>query len=225
MPQIKNILFDLGKVLLDFNFDNARDYFTKAGIIDYDDHVKSLIKTNIFNNIETGAISPEAFISAIGTQLNNNVSKIQIIEAWNAVLMDFRKESLSHIEKLKKHYNLYLLSNTNAIHLEEVNHMLLKQFKVSSLDLYFTKAYYSHLIGMRKPDKKAYEFVLKDAGIAAQETLFIDDLAENIEAAAILGFKTHLLLPEERIENLKSLRIWQGINKSIYNFAPCLKLL
>jgi putative hydrolase of the HAD superfamily len=119
--------------------------------------------------------------------------------------MDYRTESMKHLEKLKKRYSLYLLSNTNILHHEQFNSILFNQLQVTSLDSYFTKAYYSHQTGMRKPDNKIYEFVLNDAGIKAERTLFIDDLPENIATAQMLGFQTRLLLPEERIENLKSL--------------------
>ena len=75
------------------------------------------------------------------------------------------------------------------------------------LDNYFKKAYYSQLIGMRKPEAEIYQYVLKDAGIIAQETFFIDDLSVNIETAQRLGFKTHLLLPDQRIEKLELLQL------------------
>lgn len=77
---------------------------------------------------------------------------------------------------------------------------------VEKLDQYFEKAYYSHLVGMRKPGKAVFDYVLADAGISAEETFFIDDASPNIETAAAMGFKTHLLLPGERIEKLN----WNG---------------
>lgn len=205
MATIKNVLFDLGKVLLDFNNENAKNYFKKLGVDDYDKHVMALHSQNIFNELETGALSAEQFIKAISQKLNGSVSDADIQNAWNSILMDFRAESMMYLEKLKNQYNLYLLSNTNSLHHAEFDHILFNQLQVTSLDSYFTKAYYSHQTGMRKPDRKIYELVLNDAEIAAAETIFIDDMPENVAAASALGFQTHLLLPEERIENLKSL--------------------
>ena len=202
---INNILFDLGKVLLNFDNDNAKNYFKKFGVDDYEKHVMALHAQNIFNELETGELSAEQFINAIRQKLNDSISATEIQNAWNSILMDFRRGSMEHLKELKKHYNLYLLSNTNVLHHEEFNRILFNQLQVKSLDNYFTKAYYSHQIGMRKPNRNIYELVLKDAGINAAETLFIDDLPENVAAAGELGFQTHLLLPEERIENLKSL--------------------
>jgi putative hydrolase of the HAD superfamily len=205
MASIKNVLFDLGKVLLDFNNENAKNYFKKLGVDDYDKHVMALHSQNIFNELETGALSAEQFIKAISQKLNGSVSDADIQNAWNSILMDFRAESMMYLEKLKNQYNLYLLSNTNSLHHAEFDQILFNQLQVTSLDSYFTKAYYSHQTGMRKPDRKIYELVLNDAEIAAAETIFIDDMPENVAAASALGFQTHLLLPEERIENLKSL--------------------
>ena len=87
-------------------------------------------------------------------------------------------------------------------HLNEVNLILQKQLGVNQVDDYFEKAYYSHKVGMRKPNADIFEFVLEDANINAAETLFIDDTQMNIDTATTLGFKTHLLLPKERIELL-----------------------
>lgn len=205
MATTKNIVFDLGKVLLDFNNDNARNYFKNLGIEDYEKHVMALHEENVFNKLETGEISAEGFIEAISQKLNDSISAVDIQNAWNSILMDFRAESMHHLEKLNKRFDIYLLSNTNVLHHKEFNRILFNQLQVKSLDSYFTKTYYSHQVGMRKPDCKIYEHVLYDAEIKASETLFIDDLPENVAAASDLGFQTHLLLPEERIENLKSL--------------------
>lgn len=205
MTSINNVLFDFGKVLINFDNDNAKTYFKKLGVDDYEKHVMALHAENIFNQLETGEITADQFINTISQKLHGSVSDTDIQNAWNSILTDYRTESMKHLEKLKNKYSLYLLSNTNAIHHEQFDRILFNQMRVKSLDSYFTKAYYSHQIGMRKPDLKIYEFVLNDAGIIAAETLFIDDLPDNIAAASDLGFQTHLLLPEERIENLKSL--------------------
>lgn len=205
MNAIDNILFDLGKVLLNFNNDNAKKYFIKFGIKDYDEQLKKLHAQNIFIKLEKGEVSAEQFINEISKILDGIVSDIEIQNAWNSILMNYRTESMNHLKKLKKSYRLYLLSNTNILHYEQFNSILFNQLQETSLDGYFTKAYYSHQIGMRKPDKEIFEFVLNNAGIEAERTLFIDDLPENIATAQILGFQTHLLLPEERIENLNSL--------------------
>jgi putative hydrolase of the HAD superfamily len=109
---------------------------------------------------------------------------------------------MKYLTELKSNYNLFLLSNTNAIHLTEINLLAQQQLHVKELDVFFTKAYYSFKMGMRKPNADIFQFVLMDAGIEAEETLFIDDSKPNIITAKQLGFNTHLLLPHERVEKL-----------------------
>jgi len=207
MQTIKNVLFDLGKVLLDFDNENAKKHFISMGVADYDVRVMKLHTQHVFTDVETGKLSEQQFIDKISTELGGHISETEIRNAWNSILIRFRTESMKHLERLKERYGLYLLSNTNAIHHQEFNKMLFDQLNTGSLDSYFTKAYYSYQTGMRKPDIRIYELVLRDAGIEPASTLFIDDLPENIAAASTLGFHTHLLLPEERIENLQLLTI------------------
>jgi glucose-1-phosphatase len=116
--------------------------------------------------------------------------------------LDWRAESLDFLETLSPKYNLFLLSNTNAIHHEFFHNSLKNETYRAEINSLFTKAYYSHEIHLRKPNANIFEFVAKDAGIIISETLFIDDSSNNINTAKLLGFKTHLLLNEERIENL-----------------------
>jgi putative hydrolase of the HAD superfamily len=123
--------------------------------------------------------------------------------AWNAILLDFRQDSLLVLNNLKSRYNLFLLSNTNSIHLTAFNKTLLETTGNASMDQYFIKSYYSHIIRMRKPYVETYNWVLKDGNMVAGETLFIDDSINNINGAIEAGIKTHLLLPTETIGDLK----------------------
>jgi putative hydrolase of the HAD superfamily len=116
------------------------------------------------------------------------------------MLLDFRSESLKHLQLLREKQKIFLLSNTNIIHKKAFDQLFMQQTGVPSLDEYFDKAYYSQKVGLRKPNADIFEFVLKDAEITAGESFYIDDLPPNIETARKLGFKTHLLLPGEKIE-------------------------
>ena len=106
------------------------------------------------------------------------------------------------LKTLSANHNLYLLSNTNSIHLKYFQKIFTRDTGQSLLDGYFSKTWYSHVIGLRKPNKEIYEFVLQEKNLKAEETLFIDDTSDNINAAMELGIKTHLMLPHERIENI-----------------------
>ncbi len=202
MERFKNILFDLGAVLIDIDFNKVARAFENLGIEKFEQQFSQLNASRLFENLEMGKISEPEFHKAIQQQTGKSLSATDINNAWNAILMDFRKESMSFLSSLKDKYALYLLSNTNAIHLMKVNEILEKQMGVQDLDIYFHKAYYSHKIGLRKPGKESFQFVLNDANIIAEETFFIDDTLPNILSAQELGFKTHHLLPGERVENI-----------------------
>jgi glucose-1-phosphatase len=202
MHTIKNIIFDLGNVLLDIDYNKTIDAFEQLGFQNFKTSYSPEKMGPLFEDIETGKLSEEELYTVIKSLSKTPLSTEQIKHAWNALLLDFRKESLVYLKKLPARYTIYLLSNTNSIHLTAFNEILEREGQDRTLESYFTKAYYSNVIGFRKPYRECYQFVLKDAGIKAEETLFIDDLPVNITGANAVGLQTHLLLPNERIENL-----------------------
>jgi len=202
MQQIKNVIFDLGGVLLNIDYNKTSRAFQQLGFENFDELFSQLKANELFEDLETGKISEAAFYKEVQKFATQEVDQKDIFIAWNAMLLDFRKSSLDFLVSIKDKYRLFLLSNTNIIHLTEFKKILQQETGKSSLDGYFIKSYYSHEIKLRKPYKDIYEFILKDGNMKAEETLFIDDTASNIEAAKELGIKTHLLLPGERIEAL-----------------------
>lgn len=202
MAQIKNIIFDLGGVLLNIDYNRTADAFKKLGVTGFDELYSQANANQLFEALETGEIAEDNFYLNMGKYCIAETSQQQMQEAWNNILLDFRPRSLEYLEKLKEKYNLYLLSNTNSIHLAAFNKILEVQTGVSSLDDYFTKTYYSHLIRIRKPYPATYNWVLHNAGLKASKTLFIDDSVKNIDGARDAGLQTHLLLPDENIEDL-----------------------
>ena len=202
MQQIKNIIFDLGGVLLNIDYNKTSAAFQQLGFENFNELYSQFKANELFENLETGKISDELFYRELQKYAAQKVDQKDIYIAWNAMLLDFRIESLDFLASIKNKYRLFLLSNTNIIHLTAFKEILQKETGKPSLDEYFIKSYYSHEIKLRKPYKDIYEFILKDGNMKAAETLFIDDSINNIEAAKELGIKTHLLLPEERIEKL-----------------------
>ncbi|MBC7537136.1 MAG: HAD family phosphatase [Ferruginibacter sp.] len=202
MTHLKNIIFDLGGVLINLDFKKSTDEFRALGFLNFENMFSQFKADKLFEKLEKGLINSEDFYTVLLKVGKEGTNTEQLQHAWNSMLLDFRMESLAYLSELKKTYNLFLLSNTNAIHLRAFNNILKEQTGLDSLENFFTKSYYSHLVGLRKPNNDIFEFVLADAGININETLFIDDTKDNIEAAAKMGFKTHLLLPGEKIENL-----------------------
>jgi glucose-1-phosphatase len=202
MAAIKNIIFDLGGVLLNINYEKTSQSFKNIGLKNFDELYSQYKANPLFENLETGKISEEGFYAAIQQYANHALLPEQIKTAWNALLLDWRLSSLSFLETISKKYKLFLLSNTNIIHYKAFNDILYKETGKTSLDGYFLKSYYSHLIQMRKPYKQTYKVVVSDCNIIPGETLFIDDSITNIGPAKEFGLLTHHLLPHERIEDL-----------------------
>lgn len=202
MKTIKNIIFDLGGVLLNIDYHATSKAFHDLGASDFDALFTQFTANHLFESLETGEIEPGQFYSAVSEHCRPGTTENEIREAWNAMLLDFRKPSIDALGKLGAKYNIYLLSNTNAIHLEAFGRSFTEETGQPSIDNYFIRTYYSHLIGRRKPYVETYQYVLGDAGLIAEETLFIDDSLNNIEGAREAGLKVHHLLPGQYIEQL-----------------------
>lgn len=200
--RLRNIIFDLGGVLINIDYARTKDAFEALGFNKFEAMYSQYTADALFSDLETGKISDSDFYSVLMKQ-EPYLSENDLRNAWNAMLLEFRLGSLSFLEDLRQRYNLYLLSNTNVIHRAAFKTIFREQTGFESLDNFFTRSWYSDLVGLRKPNEDIFEFVLEDADLKANETLFIDDSYNNIETAKKLGFETHLLVPGELIENLE----------------------
>lgn len=198
--KIKNVLFDLGGVLIDIDYNRTIQAFEALGFGDFDKMYSQYAADDLFIGLEKGMIGPELFYETILSKGKPGLTNEDIKQAWNSILLDFRSSSLGLLPELRKKYRLYLLSNTNIIHHQAFSEIFRNQSGLGRFEDYFDKAYYSHEMNMRKPDAEAYLFVVNDAGIQPEETLFIDDTITNIDAAEKLGFQTHLLEKGASIE-------------------------
>jgi FMN phosphatase YigB (HAD superfamily) len=187
--KIKNIIFDLGGVILNIDPQKTINAMEELGFPDFEKSYTLAKQNKLFDKLEKGIISPDIFRNEIRKNLKNPVSDNTINEAWGSLLLDFPKERIDLLNKLKAKYRLFLLSNTNLIHYNIYNHILFKDFGIQ-LSKLFEKAYYSHEIGMRKPDIECFKYVLDDSKLMPNETLFIDDSISNIESAKKIGIKT-----------------------------------
>ena len=202
MAELKNIILDLGGVLLNIDYNKTEKAFKELGFEQFKKMYSQYSADALFAQLETGKISNDTFYEFMIQAADGVIKREEVTHAWNAMLLDFRITTLDFLRSLRKRYSLYLLSNTNAIHLAAFREIFTKQTGLHSLDDYFTKAYYSHEVGLRKPNEDIFEYVLKDAGMRASQSLFIDDSYNNVATAQNMGFKTHLLLPGEKIEDL-----------------------
>ena len=200
MKKCKAIIFDLGTVILNINYQNTIDEFTKLGVKNSGTFYSKKVQTDLFNQIETGMISSNEFLKALQKETNNANIK-QVEQAWNAMLLDLPQERLQLIKKLKNNHTIYLLSNTNAIHIDAFKKKLGNTKWLAFCKL-FEKMYLSHELGLRKPDVKIFEYILKEQELKAEEVFFIDDSPQHIAGAKKLGLHCHYLLDDENIISL-----------------------
>ncbi len=177
---IDTIIFDFGDIFINLDKAATVSCLQKLGMTEWNTELNNL---NL--SFETGSISPEDFIGGFQNQLPN-ASKEEILKAWNAILADFPKYRLEFLQELSKKYRLFLLSNTDSIHINtfEKNNSFFKDFYDC-----FEKVYFSFDMGLRKPDPKIYQTVLEAHNLVAENTLFVDDKTENTDSAAALGIK------------------------------------
>ncbi|RLD67590.1 MAG: HAD family phosphatase [Bacteroidetes bacterium] len=190
---IRNIIFDLGGVILNIDFQRAADSFRKMGLNDFEGLYSQAQQVDLFSRFESGIISPELFRSELREIANSSLSNDQIDQAWNDLILDFPPARLQLIKDLRANYKLYLLSNTNRIHADFYNQDLRDTHGIDGLEELFDKVYYSHEIALRKPDEAPFKYVLNDQDLKAEESLFIDDSLPNILTANQIGINTIFL--------------------------------
>ncbi len=197
---IKNILFDFGDVFI--NLDKSATIRTLAseGITEIPDGLLSLA-----NSYERGDIETAEFLKT-ARQLLPGLTRETIIKAWNAIILDFPDTRLQFLQNLvlQKNYRLFLLSNTNELHIEKVKtHMGIEKY--NAFKLCFEGFYLSHLLGMAKPEEEIFNTILRQHELQANETLFVDDTLIHIQSAQRLGFRTwHLNVGKEEVTELNS---------------------
>ncbi len=194
---IKNIIFDLGGVIINIDYTLTLNEFKALGLKNVEKLYTQFSQMDWFDKYDRGGISSETFIKEFSKVLDPGTSNDQIIHAWNSMLLGFPQERAELLLDLKKRYRTFLLSNTNDLHFKYYFKQLRKLYGYKEMKLFFEKDYYSHLIGMRKPDREIFEFVIRENGLNPLETLFIDDTLQHVEGARMAGMRAyHLQAPE-----------------------------
>lgn len=193
---IDTIIFDFGDIFINLDKEATPAALKKLGLKEWNSNLDAM---NL--EFEKGKISEMEFILGFQNYIPN-ASILEIREAWNAILLDFPLYRLEFLQMLSQKYRLFLLSNTDSIHIERFQH---KAGITFYRDFYkcFEKVYFSYELGMRKPDAAIFEFVIKEHNLSPKNTLFVDDNFENIESAQKLGLQTwHLQKGEEDVVDL-----------------------
>lgn len=202
MSNIKNLILDLGGVLLNVDYLKTQDAFINDGISNFQQLYSQAQASPLFEDLETGKINEDDFYNALRIISNSSLQNNNITTGWNAMLGSFYPQAIEWLKQIKNKYNLYLFSNTNIIHQTAFIKIYKDEFGEDDFNALFIKAWYSNEIGHRKPYKGSFEFVLNDAKLNATETLFIDDTQVNIEGAKQAGLQTIYLKPGMKVWEL-----------------------
>jgi glucose-1-phosphatase len=202
MKRFKNIILDLGGVIINLNTSATIKAFQALGTTNFEDIYTQLAQHGLFDAFDKGTISELQFHKELVNLIQLPVSFSQFETAWNAMLLDFPKHRLDKISTLKPNYRTFLLSNTNETHVRQFEAILREAHHVPNLEGFFEKAYYSCNMGMRKPDTEIFEYLIKTHGLLTDETLFIDDSPQHIEGAKRCGIQAYLLLPGKELHEL-----------------------
>jgi putative hydrolase of the HAD superfamily len=202
MTKVRNIIFDFGGVIINIDTSRVGKLLAAKGIDNLDNLHMHLLSNNIYFGLETGHVSEQKFRDEIKRIIGSGISDREIDDAWNAIILDIPPQRVRLLENIRKNYSTYLLSNTNIIHFNHYNRYFAETFGYGSLAELFEKAYFSHEMGLRKPDPNIYNVVLKDSGLNPGETLFIDDNKENVAAAIDQGILGYHLIDGKELTDL-----------------------
>jgi FMN phosphatase YigB (HAD superfamily) len=197
--RINTLIFDLGGVIVDLAPERTLTEFATLADKPVPEILEMYTNHASFPAYETGRIGVEEFRNSVRNMFDVDVSDAEIDRCWNAMLVGIPPEKLTMLTRLKKHFTTLVLSNTNSIHLTYINEVILKG---QELDAYVHRAHYSHLVGMRKPDREIFEYILNAHSLVPEQTLFMDDNADNIRAAKALGIEALLIEHPSRVTEL-----------------------
>ena len=189
----KNLILDLGGVILDINYHNTIAAFKAIGIEQAATLYSQQSQIPLFDLLEKGLIGENEFFSELRKLSNTDHDDEILRKCWNAILIGLPEENLRTLYDLKRKYKLFLLSNTNSIHESEYRKMIIKQYGSFVFDDIFEKMYLSHHIHLRKPSQEIFEYVIKDSNLNKMETFFIDDSKQHIEGAQRTGIDSILM--------------------------------
>ncbi len=200
--KIKNIIFDLGGVVLDIDESSVCKELEKMEINTTElSHSKEFI--DIMSKFDTGIYTAPTFRKKMKILLGQEKMTDQKFDSlWNAMLLDIPRERIAALEQIRKHYKIFLMSNSNEIHYDLYVRDLQLRFGYNEFDELFNKAYFSFAEHLEKPNPCFFELILDHEHLLPEETLFIDDTGKNIKVAKSLGINTYHIGRDELVRNL-----------------------
>ena len=198
---IKSVIFDLGGVIYGVDYHKTINAFKALGVDRFEEVYAKAGQSDLFNDLEEGKISRAVFVERIKTLSGQDMISSQIFIAWNSMLLGFMPDALTCLKRLSGSYRLFLLSNTNEIHIQEIESRVGAEV-FSDFCALFEKVYLSHELGVRKPHPEVFTHIIEEQGLAASETLFIDDSIQHVEGAIKAGLRAYHLTDDQTIDQL-----------------------
>ncbi len=196
---ITTLIFDLGGVLVDLDWDRCTQEFRKIGVAEITELLSTTVQTDFILDFESGKISTEEFRDKMRSFSKQEITDKQIDAAWESFLIDVPQEKLDLLLELKKRYRVVMLSNTNPLSFAVCRDKIFKK-DGKTINDYFDKLYLSYEMKLCKPGKEIFEQLLKEENIAPNEALFLDDGDPNIETAKLLGIQTRFVKPFSQLK-------------------------
>ncbi|NNF01763.1 MAG: HAD family phosphatase [Bacteroidia bacterium] len=205
MP-IKNIILDLGVVIIDVDYNKTAEAFKKLGLSNFDEIYSKKKQDHFFDDFEKGILDVADFRDEVRTHIAGKLSDRQIDKAWNAMLGRVPHKRVELLESLSQKYDLYLLSNTNKIHVPAFSKILDEDHDLEKFYSLFKSVYLSCELEMRKPDKEIFDLVINENNLNRDECIFIDDTPHHVEGGKRAGIASfHLADGQDLTEFLPSL--------------------
>jgi glucose-1-phosphatase len=197
------IIFDLGGVIIDLDYQLTIAAFKELGMIDFDSDYSQAQQSKLFDDFETGKISAQHFINCLLPFLKPGTSPNKVVNAWNAMILSVQSSKIDLLLSLREKYPLFLLSNTNELHVPKVRR---EWSKVTSkpMEDFFDHIYFSHKIHLRKPHSEIFQLVCDQQLLIPEKTLFIDDSIQHIKGAEMIGLQTLHLTDSKELNQLFS---------------------
>ena len=193
----------MGGVIFDIDHSLAQEAFLKLGIADIKELMSHKSQSPVFDKLEKGEIIPEDFYDEMRALSTQNLTDHAIKEAFNVMLLGIPDAAYFPLLKnVRQTHRTFLLSNNNRIHYNFIIDNLQAKWNLPSFSQFFETEYYSHLVGMRKPNNDIFELVLDSENINPSETLFIDDSPQHIQTASELGIHTYLKNQQENLADV-----------------------
>lgn len=197
----KNIILDFGGVILDIDYHAPEREFRQLGMKNFDELYSKKKQDHFFDDYEKGNISDADFRSELKKYLPPAVTDTEIDRAWNALLFSIPPQRMHFLRELKKTHRVFLLSNTNSIHVQAFTKSLEEKFGENVFETLFDKVYMSCFIHMRKPDAEIFNLVLNENKLKKEESVFIDDSIQHVEGAKRIHLPAyHLDLSKNTLE-------------------------